>query len=101
MRCFFLLALLTQFSTFTPPPASAAVFTSNATIAEAKTNFDGQDIVIDGATVALDGRIASTPSSSPTARCAPSPLRLPNLDSALPGASSGSTRGAVLPPFPR
>ena len=44
-------------STFNPPlsAASAAVFTTSATLSESDTNYDGQDIVIDGATVAIDG----------------------------------------------
>ena len=37
------------------PPAPAAVFTTNAVISESNTNYDGQDIVIDAATVAIDG----------------------------------------------
>jgi len=53
--------------------ASAATFTTNALIIEADTSFDGQSIVVSGATLTLDGR-HYRPCSSPTAPC--SPLRL-------------------------
>jgi len=38
------------------PAVRAAVFTNNLTITESNTSFDGQDIVIDGATLTVDGR---------------------------------------------
>ena len=55
MRCApvllaFLLLLLLSLS------IRAATFTTNALITEADTSFDGQDIVIDGATLTVDGR---------------------------------------------
>jgi hypothetical protein len=36
--------------------APAATFTTNALITEADTSFDGQDIVVSGATLTVDGR---------------------------------------------
>jgi hypothetical protein len=36
--------------------AHAATFTTNALISEANTAFDGQDIVVSGATLTVDGR---------------------------------------------
>jgi hypothetical protein len=36
-------------------PVPAAVFTTNLTITETNFAYDGQDIVIDGATAAIDG----------------------------------------------
>jgi hypothetical protein len=42
-----------------PSTAPAATFTTNALLTEADTSYDGQDIVIDGATVAIDGRHSS------------------------------------------
>src|SRR5215475_6762385 len=35
--------------------ASSAVFTNDVTISETDTNYDGQDIVVDGATVTVNG----------------------------------------------
>jgi hypothetical protein len=49
-----LFLVFTQLSTFSPH-LSAAVFTNNITITEADISYDGQGIVIDGATVAIDG----------------------------------------------
>jgi hypothetical protein len=39
-------------------PASVATFTTNALITEADTSFDGQDMVVSGATLTVDGRHA-------------------------------------------
>jgi hypothetical protein len=36
--------------------APAAVFTTNALITEADTSLDGQDMVVSGATLTVDGR---------------------------------------------
>ena len=38
------------------PSARAATFTTNALITEADSSFDGQDIVVSGATLTVDGR---------------------------------------------
>ena len=35
--------------------ASAATFTNNVTLSETNTAYDGQDIIVDGATVTIDG----------------------------------------------
>jgi hypothetical protein len=45
-----------QLSTFNPQPLHAATFTANALITETDTSFDGQDIVVSGATLTVDGR---------------------------------------------
>ena len=37
------------------PQLSAAVFTTNLTLSETNFTYDGQDIVIQGATVTIDG----------------------------------------------
>jgi hypothetical protein len=37
-------------------PAPASTFTTNALITETGTSFDGQDIVVSGATLTVDGR---------------------------------------------
>jgi hypothetical protein len=42
-------------------PASAATFTTNALITEADTSYDGQDIVVSGAT--LTGRAGASAKS--------------------------------------
>jgi hypothetical protein len=49
------LAALALLSTFHPQPVSAVTFTTNATIAEANLAYDGQDIVVDGATLTVNG----------------------------------------------
>ena len=54
VRCFLLFALLTQLSTFNSQ-LSAATFTNNVTLTETNNTYDGQDIVISGATVTIDG----------------------------------------------
>jgi hypothetical protein len=51
-----LFLVFTQLSTFNPQPLHAATFTTNALITEADTSFDGQDIVVSGATLTVDGR---------------------------------------------
>ena len=51
-----LLSLLLLFLLFISPSAPAATFTTNALITEADTSFDGQDIVVSGATLTVDGR---------------------------------------------
>ena len=38
-----------------PPPAEAVTFTGNVTIAEGDTTYDGQDIIVDGATATING----------------------------------------------
>ena len=38
------------------PPAPAAVFTTNLALSETNFAYDGQDIVIDGVTVAITGK---------------------------------------------
>jgi hypothetical protein len=51
-----LFLVLTQLSTFNPQPLQAAVFSTNALITEADTSYDGQDIVVSGVTLTVDGR---------------------------------------------
>ncbi len=48
------LALLPQVSTFNPQLFVAITFTNAVTISEANTNYDGQDIIVDGATVTIE-----------------------------------------------
>ncbi len=48
-----LLCLLCLFAAI--PQLSAATFTNNITITETNTTYEGQDIVISGATVTIDG----------------------------------------------
>ena len=56
MRCFLLFpALLLTSVLCLLPPVHAATFTTSAVISETNLTYDGQDIVISGATVAIDG----------------------------------------------
>ncbi len=50
-----LFVVFTQLSTFNPQPLQAATFTTNALIAETDTSFDGQDVMVSGATLTVDG----------------------------------------------
>lgn len=54
VRCFLLAVLLTQLSTFNPQLFAAITFTNAVTISETNTNYDGQDIIVDGATVTIE-----------------------------------------------
>ena len=51
-----LFLVFTQLSTFNPQPLQAANFTTNALFTSADAAFDGQDIVVSGATLTVDGR---------------------------------------------
>jgi hypothetical protein len=71
VRCFLLLALLTQLSTLNPQLCVAATFTNSITISEGNAVYDGQDIVIDRATEAIDGPHAFNSLLPPTVRRCP------------------------------
>ena len=53
-RAFVAFALLLAVGCFAPF-SHAATFTSNVTIAEGDTTYDGQDIIVDGATATING----------------------------------------------
>jgi hypothetical protein len=53
---FFFAALLLTATLCPVPSVHAATFTTNALITEADAAFDGQDIVVSGATLTVDGR---------------------------------------------
>ena len=50
-----ILCLLSACFAYFEVPASAAVFTNNLTLSETNAAYDGQDIVISGATLTVDG----------------------------------------------
>jgi hypothetical protein len=50
-----LLPILYLLSTILSPAARAASFTNAVTISETNTTYDGQDIVVNGATVTING----------------------------------------------
>lgn len=76
VRCSPFLPLILLLLSLSLLPAPAAVFTTNLTITETNLAYDGQDIVISGATVAIDGPHAfdspydSKKRSNPLARSA-------------------------------
>jgi hypothetical protein len=55
VRCLPFLLLILLLLLLFPSLAPAAVFTTNLTLTETNFAYDGQDIVIDGAMVAIDG----------------------------------------------
>ena len=55
VRCFSLLLVILILLLLSPSLASAATFTTGFTVTETNFAYDGQDIVISGATVAIDG----------------------------------------------
>ncbi len=56
VRCFPLFLVILLLLLLSPPPAPAATFTTNALITAADSSFDGQDIVVSGATLTVDWR---------------------------------------------
>ena len=51
------------------PLSRAVTFTGNITISEGDTTYDGQDIIVDGATATINGAHSFTRSPSFTTRC--------------------------------